>query len=219
MKFLVKEFEELSESIIEGDAEKAKDASEKILKKKIDPLKALNEVVWPAATIVGQKFEKYEIFLVELMNSAEATKNAVNILVSALPADKTVRRGKIVMATVKNDIHDIGKNIVSAMLMANGFEVHDLGVDVPVSRVVEKAAEVNADIIALSSLLTTSMEQQRELINLLKELRLRDKYLIMVGGGPVTKEWSDEISADGYAENASEAVRIASSLIEKRRGK
>jgi corrinoid protein of di/trimethylamine methyltransferase len=212
-----KYLEKLYEAISIGDSQKAKEYAEKILQEGLDPLKAIEEAVKPAAKSIGEKFERFEAFLPDLIASADAMKIATDILVSAIKTEKPAKVAKVVMATVEGDIHDIGKNIVCALLQANGFEVYDLGVNVPASKIIEKAEEVKADIIGLSSMLTMSMEQQKILIKLLEELGLRDKYLVMVGGAPVTKEWCSQIGADGYGKDASEAVKEAFRLLEKRR--
>ncbi|MEM4474670.1 MAG: corrinoid protein [Candidatus Bathyarchaeia archaeon] len=212
----MEEFRELYEAIVSGDSNRARVAAEKIVNRGLDALKAIDEAVRPAARLVGERFERLEVFLPELIASGDAMKAAIDVLVSAIKTEKPVKVGKVVMATVEGDIHDIGKNIVCALLMANGFEVYDLGVNVPAYKIIEKAEEVNADIIGLSSLLTTSMEQQKILINLLKELGLRDKYFVMVGGAPVTREWAEEIGADGYGKDASEAVKVALQLLKRR---
>lgn len=153
------EFRELYDAIIAGDSIKARLAAENVVKRKLDPLRAIDEVVKPAARLVGERFERLEAFLPELIASADAMKAATDVLVSAIKTGKPIKIGRVVMATVEGDIHDIGKNIVCALLSANGFEVYDLGVNVPAYKIIEKAVEVNADIIGLSSLLTMSMEQ------------------------------------------------------------
>ncbi len=168
---------------------------------------------------IGDKFQRLEVFLPELMLGGRIFTEAMK-LIEPIIAKKGIEReveGRVVIGTVKGDVHNIGKDIVAMLLKTAGFEVHDLGVDVEISKFIEKAREVKADIIGLSSLLTSTMPIQKDFIDILKERRERDRYLVMVGGGPVTQRWADEIGADGFAGNAEEAVRLASDLVRKRR--
>ena len=168
---------------------------------------------------IGDQFQRLEVFLPELMLGARIFTEAMKLL-EPLIAKKGIEReveGRVVIGTVKGDVHNIGKDIVAMLLKTAGFEVYDLGVDVEISKFIEKAHEVKADIIGLSSLLTSTMPIQKDFIDILKERGERNKYLVMVGGGPVTQGWADDIGADGYADNAEEAVRLASDLMQKRR--
>ena len=131
--------------------------------------------------------------------------------------EKIVKKGTVVSGTVKGDIHDIGKNILVALLRANGFDVYDLGVDVPTSKFIEEAQKVNADIITLSALMSSTIGGQQDVIDYLRETGKRDKFIVMVGGGPTTREWVEEIGADGWAETATEAIKLASELIAKKK--
>ena len=212
----------LKEGIIMRDEERSMKIAKGLCKLGVNPLEVIHNAIVPAAKVVGDKFESGEFYLPELLIAAEIMKSVVDILTSDLSAEKmteykATKLGKVVIATVYGDIHDIGKNLLATLLRVNGFEVYDLGKDVESMKIVEKALEVNADIIALSSLMTTSMPAQKEVIDILKELKVRDKYVIMVGGGSVTKEWADEIGADGWAETAVEAVELAKELIQKKR--
>lgn len=150
------------------------------------------------------------------MSSAEAMKSATRVLTVGLEAGVRLKskKAKVVLGTVSGDIHDIGKNIVGLLLEANGFEVHDIGKDVQSMRFIEKAEEVGADIIALSSLMTTTRPAQKDVIDLLKAMNLRKKYVVMVGGAPTSREWAEEIGADGWAETANEAVIRAQNLVQ-----
>jgi trimethylamine corrinoid protein len=215
-------FEELAEAVMNGDDETAKKVSEEIVKSGADRLEVIEKYLSPAMKRVGEKFEKGEYFLTSLMLSAEAMKSATAILTADL--DKETRgklkgetKGVVVVGTVAGDIHDIGKNILSLLLQANGFEVHDLGKDVPTMNFVEKAQEINAGIIALSSLMTTTRPAQKDVIELLKAMGLRERYAVMVGGAPTTNEWAEEIGADGWAETAEEAVRLAETTMKERK--
>jgi corrinoid protein of di/trimethylamine methyltransferase len=215
--------ERLKKSIIRCDEETTRIIAKDILKAGIDPLKVIEGGVSPAAKIVGEKFERGEYFLPRLMLAAEAMKVATRILTEEISAEKKAELesrilGRVVIATVSGDVHDIGKNIVSILLKVNGFHVHDLGRDIDSMEIIERALEVEADIIALSALMTTTMLAQKEVIDILKAMGIREKFIVMVGGAPTTKEWAAEIGADGWAETAEEAVRLAQELIKRRRG-
>lgn len=194
-------------SIMEGDQERAEEIARKALSEGIDPVALLEEGFVPAITEVGRLFEEEEIYLPELMLAAEAMKGAAAICNEAIPKEKATRRGRIVIGTVEGDIHDIGKSIVESFLSANGFEVYDLGREVPTVRFIEKAVEMEADVIATSALLTTTMGAQKELEEELRKRFLRDKFKTIVGGAPVDQKWADMIGADAYAEDAAEAVQ------------
>ena len=214
--------EKLKKSIIDCDEEEAKRIANEILAAGIDPVKAVNEGISPAAKVVGEKFEKGEYFLTHLMLAGEAMKAASEILMSKLSEKEKERVsaekvGSVVLATVSGDIHDIGKNILGLLLSVNGFKVYDLGKDVDAMTIVQKAIEAKADIIALSALMTTTMPAQKEVIDLLKAMGVRDKFVVLVGGGSTTREWAEEIGADGWAETAEEAVSLAKRLMEKKR--
>ncbi|MEM2897265.1 MAG: corrinoid protein [Candidatus Bathyarchaeia archaeon] len=184
------------------------------LKKGIDPLKAIRQGLMEGMRVVGEKMARSEVFIIEVMISAEAMKAAIEILKPQL-SEKRISElniGKVVLGTVNGDIHDIGKNIVATMLEATGFGVFDIGCDIPTQKFIEKAEEVKADIIGASALLTVTKLEQEKIIKLLKELGLREKYKVIVGGAIVTQEWAEEIGADGYGKDAEEAVRVAKAL-------
>lgn len=210
--------EELSACIIDGDPGGAAESAQAAISAGIDPMRILNEGLMAGAAEVGRLFERGEYFLPELMLAGRALKASMEVvkpvLIEKYSGAAGALRGKVVMATVQTDIHDIGKSLVSSMLTAAGFEVTDLGVDVPLKAIIEKAEEIGADIIGLSALLTTSMPFQRDLIELLKARGLRDKYIVLVGGAPVTPEIAARIGADGTAPNAAEAVQLARRLME-----
>lgn len=214
-------FRELAEAVVNGDEETAKKVSAEIVKSGADRLEVIERYLSPAMKQVGEKFEKGEYFLTNLMLSAEAMKSATGILTADMDKEargrlKSETKGVVVVGTVAGDIHDIGKNILSLLLQANGFEVHDLGKDVSTMNFVEKAQEVNAGIIALSSLMTTTRPAQKDVIDLLKAMGLRNRYVVLVGGAPTTSEWAEEIGADGWAETAEEAVRVAEASMKDR---
>lgn len=212
--------ERLKKSIVEYDVESAKKISEEILKAGINPLTAIEEGISPAAKIAGEKFEKGEYFLPELLLASEAMGAATDILLADIKDRREVERkraGKVVIATVKGDIHDIGKTILGLLLEANEFEVHDLGKDVDSMSIIEKAMGVDADIIALSALMSTTRGAQKEVIDLLEGMGARRRFIMMVGGGSVDKKWCEETKADGWVETASEAVELAKELVRRRK--
>ncbi|NIR87454.1 dimethylamine corrinoid protein 3 [Candidatus Bathyarchaeota archaeon] len=207
----------LSEAVIACDKEAVVKTAREAIEKGLDPVKAIEKGLSVGAIAVGKKFDRLEIFLTDLMMAAEAMKAGLDVLLPLIPEEKILKKGTIVSGTVKGDIHDIGKNIVSALFSANGFEVHDLGVDVPASKFIMEAEKVGADIIAMSALMSSTIGGQKDVIDYLRETGKRGKFIVMVGGGPTTQEWAEEIGADGYAETATEAVKAALKLIEKKR--
>jgi corrinoid protein of di/trimethylamine methyltransferase len=208
-------FQAMAQSIIDGDPEAAEQLAQEAIEQGIDPLLAINQGYVLGVNYVGSQFSCGNAFLPELVMAGEAMKAAVAILEPEMQRRGASRQmlGKVVLATVQGDIHEIGKSLVGTMLSAAGFEVFDLGVDVPVTKIVGKAREVDADIVALSALLTTTMVRQRDVIEALDDLGLRPKVKVMVGGAPVTSEWVAEIGANGYSEDAIGAVEIAKRLV------
>lgn len=208
-------FERLREAMVSLEKETVLGLTQKALEMDLAPLEVIDHGLLPGLTEIGKQFENEEVFLPELMLSAMVFQNAMALLQPRLKAlgANARKRGTVVMGTVKGDMHYIGKNIVRLMLEINGFEVHDLGVDVDPLKFVQKAREVRADIIALSALLTTTLVGQRDVIEALQGLGVRDQFKVMVGGGAVTKKWSEEIQADGYAETAYAAVEMAASFV------
>jgi len=208
----------IQESIIQGNNQVSLESCKAALEDGVDPLSILNKGLMSGADVVGKKFEKGEFFLPQLMLAGRALKAAMAIVEPALEeyyAEKGTSgdTGVIVIATVQTDIHDIGKNIVSSMLTASGFEVHDLGVDVPLKTIINKAKELNADIIGCSALLTTSMPYMRDLIDLLEAMGERNRFKVIVGGASVNPDFAARIGSDGTASNAVKAVQLAQSLI------
>jgi corrinoid protein of di/trimethylamine methyltransferase len=208
-------FDAMRQSVIDGDANAAKALAEQALAEGIDPLVAIDEAFVPGIRYVGEQFRCGELFLPDMMLAARAMQTAIGVLEPEMMARATQRKiaGRVVIGTVQGDIHEIGKNLVGMMLTANGFEVHDLGVDVSPDRFVEKAREVGADLVGVSALLTTTMTGQRTVVEALTAAGLRPGVKVMVGGAPVTKAWADEIGADGYGEDAVGAVNLAQSLV------
>jgi corrinoid protein of di/trimethylamine methyltransferase len=208
--------EEMTNAVIAGLPEKASELVNEGLRSGIEPLVAIEQGLKPGMAVVGEGFAKGELFIPDLVLSAEAMKAAITILEPELMKRKEQRQvvGKVVMGTVQGDIHDIGKTLVATMLAANGFEIHDLGVDVSPQRFVDAVREVDADMVGMSALLTTTMLNQEAVILTLKEADLRDQVKVMVGGAPVSQSWADEIGADGYAEDALSAVALAFRLVD-----
>jgi len=208
-------FEAMRRSIIDGDDERAAELAGEALRAGVDPLRAIDDGFVIGLREVGDRFSRGDMFLPEMMLAAKAMKRAVAVLEPELDRRAMKRQvlGRVVIGSVKGDIHEIGKNLVATMLAAAGFEVHDLGVDVPFDRFVEKAREVDADIVGVSALLTTTMTGQRTVIETLAAGGLRPRVKVIVGGAPVTREWAEEIGADGYGEDAAQAVTVARRLV------
>lgn len=208
-------FKQMAQAVIDGDDDEAIALAEKALDLGIDPLAAINKGYNPGMDVVGELYSTGDYFLPDLILGGEAMKAALAALEPALQASGQAREvlGTVVLGSVKGDIHEIGKSLVGSMLSANGFEVHDLGIDVEADEFVTKAREYDADIVALSALLTTTMLHQRDVIELLAEAGFRDRVKVMVGGSPVTQGWADQIGADGFAEDAAGAVVVAKRLM------
>ena len=208
-------FESMKQSVIDGDEERSAELAQQALAQGIDPLVAINTGFVLGINYVGEQFGAGEMFLPDLMLAAEAMKAAVAVLEPEMTRRGTQREvlGRVVLGTVKGDIHEIGKNLVATMLSASGFEVHDLGVDVPFQKFAEKAREVRADIVGVSALLTTTMSGQKNVIEALDDMGLRPQVKVIVGGAPVTHSWAQEIGADGYSEDAMGAVALAKQLM------
>jgi corrinoid protein of di/trimethylamine methyltransferase len=209
-------YEAMTQSIIDGEVEEAGRLAQQVIEAGIDPLAAINDGFVKGLDQVGEAFGCGDMFLPDLVLAAEAMKAAVAVLEPELERTGQERSvlGKVVIGTVAGDIHDIGKTLVATMLSASGFQVFDLGVDVAVTAFAEKAREVGADIVGVSSLLTTTMVKQRDVIEALDDMGLRPQVKVMVGGAPVTQSWAAEIGADGYSEDAMGAVQLAKTLVE-----
>jgi len=208
-------YSQMAQAVIDGDEEAAAALAQQVLDQGIDPLEAINRGFTPGMDTVGDLYSRGEYFLPDLILGGEAMKGALAVLEPALKAKGQERKvlGVIVLGTVKGDIHEIGKSLVGSMLSANGFLVHDVGIDVEAEEFVASARQHNADIVALSALLTTTMLHQRDVIEHLVEAGLRDRVKVMVGGSPVTQAWADQIGADGYAEDAAGAAIVAKRLM------
>jgi len=210
-------FQAMAQSIIDGDTDAAVELAHQAIAQGIDPLVAITNGYVIGVNQVGEAFSTGDAFLPELVMAGEAMKAAVATLEPEMARLGTKREvlGKIVLATVEGDIHEIGKSLVGTMFSASGFQVYDLGVDVPAARILAKIRSENADLVGLSALLTTTMVKQKEVIEALIREGLRDKVKVMVGGAPVTREWVQRIVADGYSEDAIGAVGVAKQLLSK----
>ena len=208
-------FQKMAQSIIDGDSDVASRLAKQSIESGIDPLKAIAEGFVVGVNTVGEAFAKGEAFLPELVMAGEAMKSAVGTLEPEMQKRGIQRTllGRIVLATVEGDIHEIGKSLVGTMLSASGFQVYDLGVDVPVNKIIAKVKEVDANLVGLSALLTTTMVKQKEVIDEMDKQGLRKKVKVIVGGAPVTREWVQKIKADGYSEDAIGAVSVAKQLV------
>ena len=206
---------EAENAILKHDESKAEEIAKRGLAEGLDPIEFITKGFRIGITKIGDMFSRGEVFMPELIEAAKAMKTANTILTDSLPEDKQQRRGKAVIGTVQGDIHDIGKLLVVSLLQVNGFEIFDLGHDVEIQKFIDKAQEVDADIIGTSALLTTTMIGQRTLEEKLRKAGLRERFKTMVGGAPVTQRWADRIGADAFGENANEAVEKALKLLEQ----
>ncbi len=208
--------EKMKEAIIEWDEDGLKEMCKSAIENKEASAAELLSYIGDIMRFIGEQFENEEIFLPDLIGSADTVKSIIDeILDPAIRAagEEKKTKGKVVLGTVESDVHSIGKDLVGSFLFSNGFEVFNLGVDVPAAKFIEKAEEVGAQIIAMSSLLTMSMDFQRKLISELEKRGIRDNFKVIVGGSPTSDEWADEIGADGWADDAIEAVSLVNKIL------
>ncbi len=205
----MQEYKALHEAILSGDAKAAREVTERALGASADPLRLVNELMIPAMDEVGRRFECNEYFVPELLISARAMKSALELIRPLLLARGDQPAGRVAIGTVKGDLHDIGKNLVAAMLEGGGFEVIDLGVNVSPEQFVAAVKEKNANVVAMSALLTTTMPSMKTTIEALKQAGVRDRVKVLIGGAPITQKYAEEIGADGYSDNAPSAVSLA----------
>ena len=208
--------EKMKKAIIEWDEDGLRTICKSAIESKEASAADLLKIIGDVMGFIGNQFENEEIFLPDLIGSADTVKTIIDeILDPAIRAsgEEKQTKGKVVLGTVESDVHSIGKDLVGSFLFSNGFEVYNLGVDVPAHKFIEKAEEVGAQIIAMSSLLTMSMDFQRQLIKELDNRGIRNKYKIIVGGSPTSDEWADEIGADGWADDAIEAVALVNKIL------
>ncbi len=206
---------QITTSLVEGALDEIVDLTRQALEVGLEPLSIINEGLMPGMIIVGDKFQAGEYFLPHLTIAASGMQQAMEFLKPELQARQqtVVSAGTVVLGSVAGDIHEIGKSLVGTMMSASGFQVFDLGVDVPTETFVAKVQETSADLLGLSALLTTTMMVQREVIEALEEAGLRDQVKVIIGGAPTSQEWADTIRADGYAQDAVGAVELAKQLV------
>lgn len=203
----------IADAVVNLDVEEARKSAEEALEMGIPPLEAITEGMAKGLQKVGELFEKKEYFLADMIMAAEAFKEGMDVLTPHIKKEGS-RKGVIVMGTVKDDVHDLGKNVVSTLLASEGYDVYDLGIDVPAEEFVKKAKEVDADVVGLSALLTTTMERIPEIIEVFKKEGLRERVRIIIGGRPITPEFAEEVDADAYCEDAIKALEIVRELLE-----
>ena len=205
----------LYDAVLAYDSDAAVKAAETAVEIGIDPVTAIEKGLALGLREIGELFESGDLWLPHLVLGAEALEAAIKVLESHMPMEdlESTRTGTVVIGTVEGDIHDLGLRIVASMLGANGFKVYDLGCDTTSHAFIEKAKEVDADIIAVSSLMTTTMPFMKDLIEALEAAGLRDKFKVLIGGGPVSENWAEVIGADAYGRDAAEAVRKATEIM------
>lgn len=210
--------EKLKEAVLNCDPEASRRLAEEAVSAGLDPVKAVQDGLAKGIAIIGEKFGCGEVFLPDLMVAANAMSAGVEVLRAALAERNEVLPsiGKVILGTVEGDVHSIGKTIVGSMLFAAGFEVIDIGEDIPAGTFVEKVREVKPDIVGASALMTTTLPGQQELVEALKRAELRDRVKIIIGGAATSREWAAEIGADGWAPDAMEAVAKAKELVGKK---
>ena len=206
------DYTELYDAILTGNAKKAEEVTKAALAAKVDPTELVRKYMIPAMDEVGKRFECSEYFVPELLIAARAMKTSLELITPLLAEAGAEPVGRVVIGTVQGDLHDIGKNLVASMLEGGGFQVIDLGVDVPAQRFVEAAKEKDGTIVALSALLTTTMTMMKTVIDALEKAGIRNKTKVIIGGAPITQQYADQIGADGYSDNASAAVALARKL-------
>lgn len=206
---------EITRSLVECEPDRTAELTQEALENGEEPLAIINQGLVPGMEIVGEKFQSGEYFLPQMVIAANAMQQAMAMLEPELHARQQVSEsaGTVVIGTVKGDIHEIGKSLVATMMSANGFRVHDVGVDVAPAVFIDRVQETQADLLGLSALLTTTMTAQREVIQAVEEAGIRDQVKVIVGGAPVTQQWADTIGADGYAEDVVAAVQLAKRLV------
>lgn len=211
-------FSKIQKAIIELDEQNLTKLTGEVIEAEIDLVEAIERAYTVGIQRVGELFDAGDYFLPELVAAAQMVKEALTKLEKLISQGKVTRKGKMVIGTVQGDIHNIGKDLVIMWLSASGFEMIDIGVDCHVDKFIDRALEENADIIGASCLLTMTAPEQKKLIEQMKERGVRDRFKVIVGGAPITREWAEEIGADGYAKDLREALDVVSSLVTERKG-
>ncbi len=207
-------FQEIIGKIEKGDASAVKSLVEKAVADNITANDILNNGLVIGMNNIGEKFKNNEVYIPEVLIAARAMKAGLDIIKPLLVEEKTESKGKIAIGTVKGDLHDIGKNIVCIMLEGAGFDVIDLGIDIPKEKFIEAIQNDGVDILGLSALLTTTISYMKEVIDAVDQAGLKDKVKVMIGGAPITQAYADEINADGYASDAATAVDVVKQLLQ-----
>lgn len=207
----------IEQAVDEIESEQAEELVKQAIAEGLEPLQIINEAIVPGLQGVGEKFNKGEYFLAELTMAGQLSKELIDMLTPLLPKGEGSARKKVLMGSVAGDMHDTGKNLVGLMLSCSGYEVIDMGKNVPTYEFVNKIKEIKPDVVGLSSLMVTTLPNQAEVIQYLKETGLRDQLKVIVGGGPTTQEFADSIGADGWAPDAAKAVTEVDRLLGIRR--
>ena len=209
-------YKEISDAIVNLEKEKAIELANRAVNENMNLLEVIEKGYGDGIRRIGDLWEEGEFFLPELMLGGTIMQESMNILLPSLKESGTsASQGVVVIATIEGDIHSIGKTIVGTMLSANGFDVYDMGADVPAEKIIETAVNKNADVIGVSALLTTTMFGQKKIVDILEDREIRDNFKVIIGGAPVTREWTEECNADGFAGSAIEAVKLVKSLLNK----
>jgi len=208
------DFQNMIDTLIEGDEKKLTSLAQSALDEGISAKEILEKGLMAGMDIVGEKMEAEDMFIPEVLRSAKTMSAAIDILRPHLVEGDIRVIGKVIIGTVKGDLHDIGKNLVAMMLESAGFDVYNLGTDIPPDKFIEEVRDKDADMLCLSALLTTTMPMMKTTIDTLAESGIRDQVKVMIGGAPVTQDFADQIGADGYAHDAGSATRLAKSLLQ-----
>ena len=209
----------LSDAVLEMEEDRAEELAKEVVSEGFDAYAAIDSGLADGMERAGQLFEDAEYFVPELILCADAMYKGLDVLKPHLKVDEQEKKPKVVIGVVEGDTHDIGKNLVRIMTEAGGFDITDLGRDVPPGDFIDRAVEENAELILISTLMTTTMSGMSKVLELLRERGIRDSFKVMVGGGPISQAFADKIGADGYARNAAEAVRLAKSLVGTEEGR
>jgi len=207
-------FKKISNAVVEMEEDEVVSLANEVVAQQIDAYEAIEQGLSDGMDKAGQLFEDEEYFIPELLLCSDAMYAGLDVLKPHLKINEHAEKHKVVIGVVEGDTHDIGKNLVKIMLETSGFEIFDLGRDIPPAQFVEKAKEVGAKIIALATLMTTTMEAMDEVVQLLKKENIKNQYKVIIGGGPISQSFADKIGADGYAVNAADAVKLAKRLVE-----
>lgn len=206
-------FQQIADAVVEMEEDTVEELANQSLEEGIDAYETIDQGLAKGMERAGQLFDEEEYFVPELLMCSDAMNVGIDVLKPHLKSDQSGKKGRVVIGVVEGDTHDIGKNLVRLMLESGGFEVLDLGRDIPPAQFVSKAEEYGADIIGIATLMTTTMPGMREVVDILSNKGIREKYKVIVGGGPISPAFAKKIGADGYARNAADAVKVAQELL------